>query len=121
MEELREAVAGLFPCKEDAREYLQHIKKVFPRYARDHYQAIEKAVIKNQVDPKDIAKTLEFCIKNELFNGYEFEQVLQVITLPSKTPDKAKAIMLLDKRNLQKAGETPHKSDIHDYEKIINP
>ncbi len=121
MEQLREDVAGRFSCKEVAHEYLNHIKSTFPRYARDHYQAIEKALIKSQAGQKDIAKTLEFCIKNELFNGYEFEQVLLVITLPSMASGKAKSIVLLDKRNLQKAGETPDKSDIHDYEKIINP
>lgn len=121
MDQLREDVAGLFSCKEAAMEFLQHIKNVFPRYTRDHYQAIEKAIIKNQTDQQDIAKTLDFCIKNELFNGYEFEQVLQVFTLPSNTHEKVKSIVLLDKRNLQKAGETPDKSDIQDYEKIINP
>ncbi len=104
-----------------ATNYLQQIKEKYPRYTRDHLQVILKA-LNEAKDEKGIAdKTLDFCLKNTLFNAYEFEQVLLVFLTERVLPKKKQPeIKLLDKNNLEKANQTPQTSDIEEYEKIIN-
>lgn len=108
-----------FTDKNLAISYLQKIKEKFPRYTRDHLQVILKAVANSQKEVAD--KTLAFCLKNILFNAYEFEQVLNALHLEMILPPKKQStIKLLDETNLEKANQTPQLSNIEDYEKIIN-
>lgn len=121
MELVLEEVSARFSIKSTAIGYLQAIKTLFPRYSRDHWQVIDKALSKSEAHQSTADQTLEFCLKNKLFNGYDFEQVLMMNCSESKPAKAQKPIALLDKSNLDKANQTPAKSDINDYEKIINP
>ena len=102
-------------------EYLYQIKKTYPRYTRDQLQFIIRAIINSGADQIVVDTTLDYCIANQLFNGIDFEQVLMVFIDQSKPILKEKPIVLLNKNNLEKANQTPQKSDINDYENIINP
>lgn len=68
-----------------------------------------------------IDKALEFSLKNELYNGSEFKQVLAVFLSQEDSVKPNAKIILLDHKNLEKANQIPHKSNIEDYEKIVNP
>jgi len=116
LEELFNQTMIYFTNQSLASDYLNQIKKKYPRYTRDHLQVIGKALA--DIDKETADKTLNFCLKNDVLNGYEFEQVLHVLydEVPVLTPE----IKLLNKSNLSKAGEEPYKSDINDYENIIN-
>jgi len=121
IDEMMAQIVTRFTNKNLTMEYLQRIKKVYPRYIRDHLQAIIKALVKTDADISFANASLEFCLENQLINGYEFEQTLTVLinqSDPLKTP---KPLVLLDKRNLEKANQTPQKRNIEDYENIINP
>jgi transposase len=100
-----------------ARDYLNRIRKKLPRYTRDNVHAIFKTL--KDVRQETADKTLLFCIKNDLLNGNEFKQALFVLDEEASaiSPD----IKLLNKSDLLKASEEPLKSNIDDYENIMNP
>lgn len=120
LELLLAALSARFSLKDVATLYLQAIKALYPRYSRDHWQAIDKAITKSEADQNMVDSALDFCVSNEIFNGYNFEDVLMVLCSQSKPIKAIKPIALLDKTNLDKANQTPAKSDINEYEKIIN-
>lgn len=120
IEEMIEQIATGFTNKNGITEYLRLIKKTYPRYTRDHLQAISKVLLVKGCDVKTADESLDFCCKNQLISGYEFEQVLMVLISRSAPVKTQRTIMLLDKKNLEKANQTPQKSNIEDYEKIIN-
>ena len=105
-----------FTDKDKAAQYLQKINRKLPRYLRDHLQVILKALEGSKKQAADSA--LDFCIENDILSGYDFEQVLFVEA--PQIPFCKKGIRLLDKNNLEKANQVPEKSDLRDYENIIN-
>ena len=80
-------------------------------------QVILKALY--NVEKQAADQALDFSLKNNLLNGDDFEQVLHVYAT-SQTVSLKTDIRLLDKNNLEKAGQIPETSNIEDYEKIIN-
>jgi hypothetical protein len=111
--------ADYFTAPDIAMDYLHQIKKKYPRYTRDHLQVILKTI--SGVDKKMIDKTLDFCLKNKVFNGHEWKQVLHVFMYDTLQPEPISEIKLLDKSNLEKVNQIPQISNIEDYEDIINP
>ena len=118
LEEMMEQTTAYFTNEPLALEYLHEIRKKLPRYTRDHLQAMLKALTISDKQTAD--KTLEFCLKNNLLNGHEWAEVFHVFFQETVKPEPKKDILLLDKTNFEKANETPQKSDIDEYEKIIN-
>lgn len=108
--------ASHFTDKDMAFQYLQKIKEKLPRYIRDHLQVVLKALVSSEKQAADSA--LDFCLKNDILNGYDFEQVI-FIEAPKPIPLKTR-IMLFDKNSAEKANQIPEKSDLRDYENIIN-
>lgn len=116
---IEEMISQAVSCFSDtllAQDYLDKIRKKFPRYTRDHLQVIMKALQNTGTQTAD--KALLFCIKNDVLNGNEFEQVLYVLDneVTATTPE----IKPLYQSDILKAGEVPQKSNIQDYENIIN-
>jgi hypothetical protein len=119
LQELIEQTIACFNDEPSAREYIHNIKKRFPRYVRDHLQVLLKSLSEPVVNVTESDKALTFCINNSLFSGYDFTQVLDLFQ--DKKPVIAKSeIKLLDKKNLEKATQAPEKSNIEEYENIIN-
>ena len=109
-------VTSYFTDKDMAVQYLKKINQKLPRYIRDHLQVILKALDGSEKQAADSA--LDFCLKNDILNGYDFEQVLSVEA--PQNISLQKGIRLLDKNNLEKANQVPEKSDLREYENIIN-
>lgn len=117
--EMINTTSQYFSDTQKAITYFKKIQTDLPRYIRDHLQVIKKAL---KDAPKDIAdKTLDFCIKNENYGGYEFESVLFVLWKNKSNGESAfKDVKPMDKDSLAKADEKPDISDINDYQDIIN-
>lgn len=119
IEEMMKQAISCFTDQERASNYLQQIREKWPRYTRDHLQVILKALAEKDRTLSD--KTLDFCIKNNILHGYDFEKVLYVLTEDAPKTNKIKEnIKLLNKSCLEKAAQTPSKSSIDEYEKIMN-
>ena len=112
-------VVNQFTDKEKAKNYLLEIKKQWPRYSRDHFLTIKKAL--SVADGNLADKTLDFCCKNQILHGSEFEQVMFVLM-----DDKPKTHMPKEQIKLMgNAGKNlndiiPQTSNIDDYEDIID-
>ena len=119
LNEMMLQTANCFTNQDLAMSYLHQIKKKLPRYTRDHLQVILKALI--DIDKETADKTLDFCLKNNVLNGHEWEQVLQIFLHDSISLKTKNEVKLLNKSNLEKANQTPQTSNIEDYENIINP
>ncbi|MEA3378716.1 MAG: IS21 family transposase [Nanoarchaeota archaeon] len=119
LQDMIDSLANCFTNKDLAKKYLLEIKQQWPRYTRDHLQVIQKAL--SQADINIADKTLDFCRKNEILHGYEFEQALFVLL--DEKPNNAmpgEQIKLLGKSNLEDLDQLPQTSNIEDYENIIN-
>ncbi len=121
IEQLKDQISSCFTEKNLAMQFLNQIHKTYPRYTRDHLQTILRALSEMEVKRELIDKALEFSLKNELYNGSEFKQVLAVFLSQEDSVKPNAKIILLDHKNLEKANQIPHKSNIEDYEKIVNP
>jgi hypothetical protein len=116
-----------FTDKKSARGYFQQIREKYPRYTRENVQFISKVMdcdnFKSlaQAGSEVADKTLDFCLKNEIFHANEFEEVFSVMLVETTVPEKKQPdIKLLDATNLEKANQAPQISNIDDYERIIN-
>lgn len=117
LEQMINLATDCFSNQKTASEYILKIKMKLPRYLRDHLQIMLKAL--DNIEKHQADKALDFCLKNNLFNGFEFDQVLHVMIGQTQNP-KMKSIKLLDISNLDKANQTPEISNIQDYENLIN-
>lgn len=118
LKELITAIADEFSDQETALRYFSEIKKKYPRYTRDHLQAIKKTLAPTSTQTAD--KTLRFCMDNQVFNGNEWQHVLAVFDCEDARPDQSENIALLDQNNLVKANESPQTSDIENYDQFFN-
>jgi hypothetical protein len=120
VEELIEEAAARFTHPGQARTCLACIKERLPRYIRDHLQCITRAL--EQVETEVADTTLAFCLKNELYSGSEFEQVLRAGRSKQAAPAQpGSPIKLLHTGSIEKASQTPQTSNLDDYETIIHP
>ena len=118
LNDLIQLTTTYFTNKSGALNYLEEIRKKFPRYTRDHIQVMLKTLTNSNLKIAD--KTLEYCIKNNILNANEWSDVYHVFDHETLKSDTPKNITLLDKANLEKAYQTPQKSDIQTYEQIVN-
>ncbi len=119
--EMMEKVNACFTDKILAMGYLQKVKQTYPRYIRDHLQLILKTIEKLDGKKKLADKTLDFCLKNNLYSANEFEQTMYVLDEPARNETaENKQIKLIGNKTTNKANEMPQRSNITDYENIIN-
>ena len=118
IDQMMSQTSGYFTNVQLALDYLSQIRTKLPRYTRDHLQLMIKLLKNNNKITAD--KTLDFCIENNLLSGNDWTEVYNVFLLESKKPELVQKIVLLNKANLIKAEEKPQKSNIEQYEKIIN-
>lgn len=118
LEQLMQQAADNFTNPDLAMEYFIQIKKQYPRYTRDHIQAITKSL--SETDAAIADKTLMFCLNNKVINGNEWVQVLHILASENENSQLMEEIKLLDENNIKKALQTPQTSNIDDYENLIN-
>ncbi|MGK7397286.1 MAG: IS21 family transposase [Candidatus Cyclobacteriaceae bacterium M3_2C_046] len=119
LNEMEDEIIKHFSDRQLISQHLENIRKKWPRYVRDHFQAMLKAL--SSADKQTADKVLEFCIKNHILHGNEFEQVLCVLAA-EKQSIKAfnREIKLLHDHEKLDINHMPEKSNIDDYDKFIN-
>jgi len=119
IDELIHQLASLFSATDAARQWLSQIRITYPRYIRDHLLLIKKEM--ETVDNNIANTTLNFCIKNNLYSGNDFKDVLLVNSLKINTIDKEIPIIKpITNGNLPVQDLIPEKSDIQIYQQLIN-
>lgn len=112
-------VAVLFPDNDNALMYLEKIRKMKQRYARDQFQYIRRCIERADVDIA--GKTLHLCIERGIYDARDFEAVMNMYLEQKKgngssVPEMKKVSLSVDKKI---AEITPNTSNIMDYEKIM--
>ncbi|MFA5535488.1 MAG: IS21 family transposase [Mariniphaga sp.] len=118
LDKMATQVALCFTNKDLADNYIQRVKQKYPRYLRDHLQVILKSL--NKVDVITADKTLAFCIKNKVFHGHEFNQVLSVFLDEKVQPKISEDNIKLLGNKSPNIDQVPQTSNIEDYENIVN-
>ena len=118
LDEMAQNILRCFTDKSLIEDYLEKIRHKYPRYIRDHFQSLLKALNTAQGEAAD--KTLDFCMKNDILHGSEFNQVLQVLFMEGQEKKMTKPIKLLHGNDVFKIDHKPETSNIDDYDKYIN-
>jgi len=118
LEEMSSKAIDYFTNRDLANDYIMQIKQKWPRYLRDHLQVIIKSL--GAADKATADKTLDFCLKNAIYHGQEFEQTLQVFIDENNRQAGCEDQIKPLNKTTQDIDYVPQTSDIEDYEKIIN-
>tara|TARA_R110002020_G_C16251443_1_gene769852 strand:+ start:191 stop:1756 length:1566 start_codon:yes stop_codon:yes gene_type:complete len=119
--DMMQSLSECFTRREAAMEYFEQIRTRYGRYIRDQMHMIKRCTVEA---PKEVLdETLDFCVKNSCLGGSEFEQIMYVIwdshgSLQENQPDLE--VKPMDRQTQKKANEIPEKSNLADYENIID-
>lgn len=119
IQQLIEQVAELFTDKQAALDYFAKIKQVKPRYIRDQVRLIKKAISKSNATYADQA--LSFCQTHNIVSANDFKAVLDRFSQQASTDQAELEDLLLESIDRSHYSASPDKSNISDYESIINP
>ena len=121
IEQMMEQLSVHFSHPAIAKQYFESIRRSMPRYIRDQLLKIRQ-LMKTEYPQMVIDQTLEFCLKNECYSAYDFEDVLSVHLDALNTDRKANDHNChVDLKLPAKAVQKPSSSNIDDYEYIVNP
>ena len=118
LDEMAQKIGECFTDKLLIEDYLEKIRHKYPRYTRDHFQALLKAL--DTTDLKTADKTLAFCVNNDILHGSEFNQVIQILHMEGHEKKMTVPIKLLHGTDVLKIDHEPETSNIDDYDKYIN-
>lgn len=111
-------VASRFKNIEQAIGYLQKVKQDNPRYIRDQLLLIRKMT--NTYDMEIINQALDFCIQNKIFRATDLESVVKKIHAENDNPGDIPDTITIKTLNSADFKIIPQKSDITDYNKLMN-
>ncbi len=117
--QLIEQVAELFTDRQAAQAYFVQIQQARPRYIRDQLLLIKKAIGKSNAQYADQA--LAFCQTHTILSANDFRAVLDKLSRKDQVPEPELEELLLQSVDRSHYSATPQKSDINDYESIVNP
>jgi hypothetical protein len=106
-------IARYFTDPEKATLYLERLREMMPRYARDQLIIIEKQCIAHTRENLDSA--LDYCLENNIPMASDFKHVLTSISQPESTANLPQDKPLVNNR----PKIIPMKSDISDYKQIL--
>ena len=118
LNEMAQKIRECFTDKSLIEDYLEKIRHRYPRYTRDHFQALLKAL--KTTDRQTADKTLTFCVNNDILHGLEFDQVIQIFHTEEHETRPNEPIKLLHGTDILKIEHEPQTSRIDDYDKYIN-
>lgn len=118
---MMESLSGYFTQKEAAIKYLGEIRSRYGRYIRDQLHVIRRSAVEAPGPVLD--ETLDFCIRNSCYAASEFEQIMYVIWDghgKGEVSGPKAEIKPMDGQTLNRANQAPEKSNMADYEDIID-
>lgn len=106
-----------------ARDFLEKIYKLKPRYIRDQLQLISTKL--KDVDTKTITAALDYCCKNNLYSANDFTDALVYFTAQDTTATEEKHkpesdIKMLDEKDILNLKIKPQVRDVKVYQQIVS-
>ena len=114
-----EQVAQLFTDQQAALRYFDSIKQAKPRYIRDQLSLSKKAI--NTSNAAHADQALSFCQSHKILSANDFRAVLDRLSQDEPPPEPELEDLLLQSIDRSHYNASPHKSNISDYESIVNP
>jgi hypothetical protein len=118
IDQLIDEISGQFNDPDQAKEYLQQIRKDKPRYIRDQLQIIKK--LTDVLDMEIVNQAMAFCIENRIYRATDLESVAKNIRVRQSQEDTIKQPIVIKTINQTAHRIIPDKSDISDYQSLMN-
>jgi hypothetical protein len=109
----------LMEDKPQAMEWVSQIRDHKPRYIRDQIQLLKATV--TGLDAGIASAALDYCITHQIVSAVDFKAVAEKLKQEMPVAPQAIVVQLnpLSGEIHQKAGATPQKSDLNDYEALF--
>ena len=119
IDRLIDQLSNRFNNPGQAKDYLLQIRKDMPRNIRDQLQHIEK--LARYFDMDIMNQSMEFCIKHKIFKATDFESVVKKIH-SQKEPQQMAPPEPITINTINRTAQKiiPNKSDISDYQSLMN-
>lgn len=119
IQEMIDQLCELLPDAEKARKWLNLIKTDKPRYIRDQIILIRDSLA--GTEPELISKSLDYCLANNILRATDFKAILTLMAPQAESlEEKVVRLNPLNGSLAENALLQPNKSDINDYQDILN-
>jgi len=118
IDQLIDELSGQFNDPQQAKEYLLQIRHDKPRYIRDQLQHIKK--LTGIFDMEVMNQAMDFCIENRIYRATDLGSVAKKIHSRSTQETTIKQPITIDTINRSAHKIIPNKSDISDYQSLMN-
>ena len=118
IDQLIDQLSGQFTNCDQAKEYLLQIRHDRPRYVRDQLQHIKK--LTGIFDMEVMNKAMDFCIENKIYRSTDLGSVAKKIHSHSTRETTITQPIIIDTINRTAHKIIPNKSDISDYQSLMN-
>jgi transposase len=118
IDQLIDDLSGQFTNPDQAKEYLLQIRHDKPRYIRDQLQHIKK--LAGTYDIQVMSQAMVFCIENKIYRATDMESVVKKIHSRRNQETVINPPIFIDTINRTAHKIIPNKSDISDYQSLMN-
>ena len=118
IDQLIDELSNQFSDPQKAKEYLLQVRKDKPRYIRDQLQYLKK--LTGIFDMVVMNQALDFCIENRIYKATDLGSVAEKIH--SRNPQETTIKQPININTINRAAHKiiPNKSDISDYQSLMN-
>jgi transposase len=118
IDQLIDDLSGQFTTPYQAKEYFLQIRLDKPRYIRDQLQHIKKLI--GIYDIQVMSQGISFCIENKIYRATDLESVVKKIHSRQNQEPTITPPIFIDTINRTAHKIIPNKSDISDYQSLMN-
>jgi hypothetical protein len=118
IDQLIDEIAALFNEPEQAKAYFQKIREDKPRYIRDQLYTIKK--LNGDFDREIANQALMFCVENKVYRATDMVSVAKSIQVRLSQDDTIKQPIEIKTINQTAQKIIPEKSNISDYQSLMN-
>jgi transposase len=118
IDQMIDELSSQFKDPDQVKEYFLKVRHDKPRYVRDQLQYIKK--LTGIFDMKIMNRAMEFCIENKIYRATDMESVAKKIFSQESQEATIQQPIVIRTINQTSYKITPDKSDISDYQSLMN-
>ena len=118
IDQMIDELSSRFKDPVKVKEYLLNVRNDKPRYVRDQLQHIKK--LTGSFDMKIMNRAMEFCIENKIYRATDLESVAKNIFSQESQEATTQQPLVIRTLNQTSYKIVPNKSDISDYQSLMN-
>lgn len=118
IDQMIDDLSGLFTSADQVKEYLSKLRHDKPRYIRDQLQYIKK--LTGTFNMEVMNQAIDFCIENKIYKATDLGSVAKKIQSQITRDNTITPPVIIDTINRTAHKIIPNKSNISDYQSIMN-